>query len=98
MTTLLILNTNGFDENEARLCLKEELYSRISARKNEKERILSGAAYTLLCSFYKDNFSQEVPTIVYTEEGKPYFLEEENILFGEQSFKYSYSMSASSMI
>ena len=73
--------------------LPEKTAERLSARRNEKERRLSAGAYSLLSKLYKKALGadDEMPQILYTGEGKPYFEEEKDNKSLQNEVKFSIS-------
>ena len=73
--------------------LPEKTAERLSARRNEKERRLSAGAYSLLSKLYKKALGtdDEMPQILYTGEGKPYFEEEKDNKGLQNEVKFSIS-------
>jgi phosphopantetheinyl transferase len=74
--------------------LPEEIRERIEKRRNEKERRLSVGAYSLLRTLYGRALGEsvEIPEILYTGEGKPYFCgqNENSGLQGQIKFNLSH--------
>jgi phosphopantetheinyl transferase len=50
-----------------------EEYGRITGRKNEKSKLESIAARLLIKKIYEAAFGEEMPSICYTDKGKPFF-------------------------
>ena len=50
-----------------------EEYGRITGRKNEKSKLESIAARLLIKKIYEAVFGEEMPSICYTDKGKPFF-------------------------
>ncbi len=72
MVTVAVLDTKGLSLDIPH-GLSHEVKRKIEETKSEKEKALRIASYTLLQRLYRELFLEEIPTILYTEEGRPYF-------------------------
>ena len=101
MIKIAVLDISGADTSLLLPTVAEELQGKIEGTKSENERALRIAAYALLshtfCEFMAKNGEKEakMPTILYTNEGKPYFdFDKESLKKGDTpppSFSISHS-------